>query len=126
MRSLLMKKLIRPLVTLALVAATASLVVGCGPSTDLLRTRFSGSANELTDEFMLRAVLQRVHLKTNGSASVKLISVAAPEKYELHFSASEGEATEGITAEYVSDGTRIMLEFSNVSTPYDLWFEAID
>jgi hypothetical protein len=117
-----MSKVCRRLLVLVLVAATAALVVSC---VDPVRLRFSGSADELTDPFTLPSGPYRVHLRTDGYASVRAIHVADPEVYEYLFIISEGEATEGISAMCVSDGQRIMLEFSVITAPYELWFEEI-
>jgi hypothetical protein len=89
----------------------------------LMGTYFTGSANALTDPFTLPAGTYRVTMRTEGSAWVRAIHVAAPDDYE--YLLLVGEATNGASAMYVADGGRIMLEFAVVDAPYELWFEEI-
>lgn len=92
----------------------------------LTGTRFIGSADRLTDPFTLPAGPYRVHVVTAGYFSAKAVSVSDPSDYDRLFNLFAGEATEGASALYVADGTSIMVEISNVSESYQLWFERID
>lgn len=91
----------------------------------LAGTRFTGNASVLTDPFTLPAGTYRVHLKTSGAPFVTAIPVAAPEDDERLFALITNDAVNGMSKLYVSDGARIMLEFSYVDAPYELWFEEI-
>lgn len=85
-------------------------------------TSFTGSADTLTDPFTLPAGTYRVHCKTSGYLIVHVVDVATASG-EYIFNLASGDATSGASTLYLSDGSRVMLEFSNVNTPYELWFE---
>ena len=87
--------------------------------------RFGGTANTLTDPFTLPAGTYRATVRTVGFVTVKAISVAHPDDYELLFNLSRGKATTGASTLYVSSGERIVLEFDNISEPYEFWFEGM-
>ncbi len=88
-------------------------------------THFEGSADELTDPFTLPEGLYRVHLRTPGFAIVQVIPVAAPGDHETLFNIFEGDAVDGISTLYVSEGDWIMLKIWNTTAPYELDFEKI-
>ena len=91
----------------------------------LAGTHFSGNSGMLTDPFALPAGTYRVHLLSAGFVAVKAMPVATPQEYARLFNLGAGEATEGASTLYTSAGERIMLEFSNITAPYELWFEEI-
>ncbi|MEW5825894.1 MAG: hypothetical protein AB1778_03605 [Candidatus Bipolaricaulota bacterium] len=116
------------------IAASAVLLLGVGAGllgcqvldpTPIV-TSFTGGAGMLTDPFTLPAGAHMATLTTLGYCIVHVVPVAAPDDITYLFACWAGEASVGESALYVSDGTRIMLEFSNVSAPYTLEFEAID
>jgi len=84
--------------------------------------RFSGATDTLSDPFALPAGTYRATVHGDGSPWVKVIPVAAPDDYDYVMIGAE----DGSSALYVSDGARIMLEFSVVSGPYELVFERIE
>jgi hypothetical protein len=86
-------------------------------------THFTGSTNMLTDPFSLPAGTYRVHVVTAGYLAAKAFPVTNPDNYDRIFNFFEGQATDGMTALYVSNGQRIMVEISNTSAPYELWFK---
>jgi hypothetical protein len=92
----------------------------------LTGTRFAGETSVLTDPFTLPAGAYRAHLKTDGSPFVTVIPVAAPDGGKLLFTLYGSEAASGMTTLYVSNGARIMLQFTFVNAPYELWFEKIE
>jgi hypothetical protein len=92
----------------------------------LVGTYFSGSADVLTDPFALAAGTYRVHLKTDGAPFVAIVPIAAPDRPSRIFSLISNDAVDGISKLYVANGDRIMLEFSFVDAPYELWFERIE
>jgi len=91
----------------------------------LTGTRFSGTAEMLTDPFTLPAGTYRVTVRAEGFVAVEAMSVADPGDSELLFSLSMDAATDGASTMYRSNGERIMLEFTNITAPYELWFEEI-
>lgn len=97
-----------------------------GARSILTGTRFAGETNALTDPFTLAAGAYRAHLKTDGSPFVTVTPVAAPDDGEFLFTLYGSEAANGMTTLYVSEGVRIMLQFTFVSAPYELWFEKIE
>ena len=92
----------------------------------LVGTYFTGSADNVSDPFALPAGASRVHLKTDGAPFVAAIPLASPEWPEHIFMLMSNDAVDGISAFYVSDGERIVLEFAYVDAPYEVWFEKID
>jgi hypothetical protein len=92
----------------------------------LVGTYFSGSADVLTDPFALASGTYRVHLKTDGAPFVAIVPIAAPDRPSRIFSLISNDAVDGISKLYVANGDRIMLEFSFVDAPYELWFERIE
>jgi len=86
---------------------------------------FAGDADNVSDPFVLPAGAYRVHLKTDGAPFVAAIPLAEPDSYDYIFSLMSHDAVEGISAFYSSDGERIVLEFTYVDAPYELWFEEI-
>jgi len=92
----------------------------------LTGTHFTGSADALSDPFTLPAGAYRVHLLTPGFFAAKAIPVSDPTTYDRLFNLGSGEATNGASVLYVSDGSRIMVEISNVSEPYEMWFEKVE
>lgn len=91
----------------------------------LVGAHFTGSADVLTDPFTLPAGTYRVHLRTDGAPFVSAIPVAAPDDDVSIFMLITNDAVNGISKLYVSGGERIMLEFSYVDAPYELWFEEV-
>lgn len=87
--------------------------------------RFSGDADELTDPFALPSGSYRAHLQTTGYAIVDVIHEATPDRSVNLFNVWSGKANDGVSKLYVSDGERIMLEFSNITAPYEFWLEKI-
>lgn len=98
------------------VVATRALLTG---------THFSGDSQTLTDPFSLPAGSYRVHLQSAGYVIVKATPVSAPQNFDILFNVGDGEATDGISTLYASNGERITLEFYNISAPYEVWFEEI-
>lgn len=90
-----------------------------------VQLRFSGAADELTDPFTLPSGSYRAHLQTTGFAIVHVIPEATPDHIVYLFNVMDGDANDGVSKLYVSGGGRIMLEFSNISAPYEFWFEKI-
>ncbi len=87
---------------------------------------FSGQANKLTDPFVLPAGVYRVHFTTNGFGAVKTVVLAESDNEKLLFNLAPGDASEGASTVYRSRGSRIMIQFSNISAPYKLVFERIE
>lgn len=87
---------------------------------------FSGQANTLTDPFVLPAGVYRVHFTTEGFGAVKVIVLAGSDSEKLLFNLAPGNASEGASTVYRSHGSRIMIQFSNISAPYKLVFERIE
>jgi hypothetical protein len=122
-----MRSIARVAAVLALGLSVAAIVAGCWtPDPTPVVLHFEGDAGTLTDPFTLPAGVYRATLTTTGYCIVHVVPVAAPADITYLFACSAGEATAGESALYVSDSSRIMLEFSNVSAPYALTFEAID
>jgi len=87
---------------------------------------FSGQANMLTDPFVLPAGAYRVHFTTEGFGAVGTIVLDGPDSDDILFNVFQGAASEGASAIYRSRGSRIMIQFSNISAPYELVFEQIE
>lgn len=85
---------------------------------------FRGERKMLTDPFLLPAGSYRVRLTTEGFAIVFIYSVQGALLSVL-FNLSPGEASGGATALYRSTGQRVMVQFDNISAPYQLVFERI-
>jgi|GEM_PF-1635469 len=92
----------------------------------LTGTRFTGGSDVLTDPFTLPAGAYRVHLRADGAPFVSAIPVAAPDDDVQILALFANDAVDGISKLYVSGGERIMLEFTYVDAPYELWFEEIE
>jgi hypothetical protein len=122
-----MERIARASACAALVLAVGAGLIGCEvlDPTPVV-TSFSGDAGALTDPFTLPAGVYRATLTTPGYCIVHVVPVAVPDDMTYLFNCSAGDATAGESTLYVSDGSRVMLEFSNVSAPYSLQFEAID
>ena len=121
-----MSKSIRRLAILALAVVIAALVIGCIPPVVTPTVmRFDGNADRLTDPFILPAGTYRANVQTTGYVIVRVIPVAIPDDDDYLFILSAGDATNGASVLYVSSGDRIMLEFSNITAPYELWFEKV-
>ena len=119
-----MERIARSIACVALVVAVGTGLIGCLPPTPMVTT-FTGEAGRLTDPFTLPAGSYRATLTTSGYCIVRVIPVAAPDDITHLFACFAGDATNGESALYVSDGSRIMLEFSNITAPYKLQFERI-
>ena len=87
---------------------------------------FSGHADMLTDPFPLSAGIYRVHFTTEGFGAVKVIVLSGSDTDKLLFNLAPGDATDGASTIYRSRGSRIMVQFSNISAPYKLVFERIE
>jgi len=87
--------------------------------------RFEGTANTLVDPFTLPVGTYRVTARTEGALIVKAFPVDDPDDYALLFNLFMEEAADGAGTVYRSNGERIMLEFTNITAPYELWFEEI-
>ena len=87
---------------------------------------FSGQADMLTDPFVLPAGVYRVHFTTEGFGAVETIVLDRSDRDKLLFNLAPGDATEGASTIYRSRGSRIMVQFSNISAPYKLVFERIE
>lgn len=87
---------------------------------------FSGQANMLPDPFVLPEGIYRVHFTTESFGAVKVIVLADPDGEKLLFNLAPGDASEGASTVYRSRGSRIMIQFSNISAPYKLLFERIE
>ena len=87
---------------------------------------FSGQADTLTDPFSLPAGIYRVHLTTDGFGAVEIIVMDKPNSDDILFNVFQGGASEGASTVYRSRGSRIMIQFSNISAPYKLVFERIE
>jgi len=82
----------------------------------------------LTDPFVLPEGTYRVHFTTENFGAVKVLSMEG-KTLELLFNigSSRGGAQEAASTVYRSDGSRIMIEFSNVSPPPgELVFEKLE
>ncbi|MBS3792670.1 hypothetical protein KGY77_08520 [Candidatus Bipolaricaulota bacterium] len=82
----------------------------------------------LTDPFILPEGTYRVHFTTENFGAVKVLSMEG-KTLELLFNigSSRGGAQEAASTVYRSDGSRIMIEFSNVSPPPgELVFEKLE
>jgi hypothetical protein len=122
-----MRSTARVAAVLALGLLVATIAAGCWtPDPTPVVLHFEGEAGMLTDPFTLPAGVYRATLTTTGYCIVHVVPVAAPADITYLFACSAGEATAGESVLYVSDSSRIMLEFSNVSAPYALALEAID
>jgi len=86
---------------------------------------FSGHADTLTDPFPLPAGVYRVHFTTEGFGAVKVIILSGSDTDKLLFNLAPGDASEGASTVYRSQGSRIMIQFSNITAPYKLVFERI-
>jgi hypothetical protein len=87
---------------------------------------FPGQANMLTDPFVLPAGVYRVHFTTEGFGAVEVIVLDGSDSDKLLFNLAPGDASEGASTVYRSHGSRIMIQFSNISAPYKLVFERIE
>ena len=87
---------------------------------------FSGQADMLTDPFVLPAGVYRVHFTTEGFGAVETIVLDRSDRDKLLFNLAPGDASEGASTVYRSQGSRIMVQFSNISAPYKLVFERIE
>jgi len=87
---------------------------------------FSGQADKLTDPFVLPVGVYRVHFTTQGFGAVKTVVLDSSDGDKLLFNLAPGDASEGASTVYRSRGSRIMIEFSNISAPYKLVFEQIE
>jgi len=87
---------------------------------------FSGQADILTDPFVLPEGIYRVHFTTEAFGVVKIIILDGSDSDKLLFNLAPGDASEGTSTVYRSHGSRIMIQFSNISAPYMLVFERIE
>jgi len=87
---------------------------------------FSGQADMLTDPFVLPAGVYRVHFTTEGFGVVETVVLDGSDSDKLLFNLAPGNASEGASTVYRSLGSRIMIQFSNISAPYKLVFELIE
>jgi hypothetical protein len=84
---------------------------------------FRGERKMLTDPFLLPAGVYRARLTTEGFANVTIYS-AQGERLGFLFTVSRGGAAgEGATTLYRSNGRRVMVQFDNITAPYQLVFE---
>jgi len=86
---------------------------------------FSGQADMLTDPFILPEGIYRVHFTTEGFGAVKTVVLDSSDSDKLLFNLAPGDASGGASTVYRSHGSRIMIQFSNISAPYKLVFEWI-
>ena len=86
---------------------------------------FSGQADKLTDPFVLPAGVYRVHFTTQGFGAAEVIVLDRSDSDRLLFNLASGDASEGASTVYRSGGSRIMIQFSNITAPYKLVFERI-
>ena len=87
--------------------------------------RFEGSSGKrLTDPFMLPQGTYQVHFTTQGFGQVKVLPVEG-DSWEMLFNLSPGQASNGASAVYRSEGRKVMVQFSNISKPYQLLFEKL-
>ena len=87
---------------------------------------FSGHAKMLTDPFVLPAGVYRVHFTTEGFGAVKAMVLVGSDSDKLLFNLAPGDASEGASTFYRAQGSRIMIQFSNITAPYKLVFERIE
>ena len=87
---------------------------------------FSGHADTLTDPFSLPAGVYRVHFTTQGFGAAEVIVLDGSDSDKLLFNLAPGDASEGASTLYRSQGSRIMIQFSNISAPFKLVFEQIE
>jgi len=87
---------------------------------------FPGQADMLTDPFVLPAGVYRVHFTTEGFGAVETIVLDRPDSDDILFNVFQGAASEGASTVYRSRGSRIIIQFSNISAPYMLVFERIE
>jgi len=76
---------------------------------------FSGHADTLTDPFSLPAGVYRVHFTTEGFGAVETIVLDGPDSDRLLFNLAPGDASQGASTVYTSQGSRIMIQFSNIT-----------
>lgn len=88
----------------------------------LVGQRFAGDRDTLTDPFTLPSGTYRVTMHGSGSPWVRAIPVADPDDDDYIMIGAD----DGSSVHYISDGERIMLEFSVVRGPYELIFERIE
>lgn len=87
---------------------------------------FSGQANMLTDPFVLPAGIYRVHFTTEGFGIVETVVLDGPDSEKLLFNLAPGDASEGASTFHRAQGSRMMVQFSNITAPYKLVFERIE
>jgi len=122
-----MRSTARIAAVLALGLLVATIAAGCWtPDPTPVVLHFEGEAGMLTDPFTLPAGVYRATLTTPGFCIVHVVPIAAPDDITHLFNCGAGDATNGESALYVSDGARIMLEFSNVTAHYEVQFAAIE
>jgi len=86
---------------------------------------FEGSSGKrLTDPFTLPEGTYRVNFTTGGFGQVKVMPLKE-DSWEMLFNLSPGEASDGASALYRSDGKKVMLQFSNISESYKLVLEKL-
>ena len=86
---------------------------------------FSGHAETLTDPFSLPAGIYRVRFTTDGFGAVKVIVLEGSGGDKLLFNLAPGDASDGASTFYRAQGSRIIIQFSNITAPYKLVFERI-
>jgi len=92
----------------------------------LVGLEFRGQSDALTDPFVLPSGIYRVHFKTEGFGAVDLIPLLNPDERTLLFNVFQGQAAGGISVLYVSSETQeVLIQFSNISSPYTLIFEKL-
>ncbi len=57
---------------------------------------------------------------------MKVIILAGTDGDKLLFNLAPGDASEGASTFYRAQGSRIMIQFSNITAPYKLVFERIE
>ncbi len=88
---------------------------------------FEGRAGKLlTDPFEMPPGTYRVIFTTDGFGIVELVPMDNIEQDVTLFNLSSGEASDGASTLYKSEGEKVMLQFSNTSEPFRLEFEKID
>jgi len=81
----------------------------------------------LTDTFTIPKGKYRVHLKTEGFCSVELINADSHDRYNFLFIIMEGDASNEATVFYNTESdANMMLQFSNLTRPYKLFFEKLN
>jgi hypothetical protein len=94
---------------------------------ELTGLMFQGhSESVVTDPFFLPDGTYRVHFTTEGFGAVKILVLEGSGGDQLLFNVFPGGAAEGASKLYRSPGNRIVVQFWNITDPFELIFERID